>query len=197
MADTLFLFAHGAGAPSSSAWMEAWKLRLQQLGRVETFDYPYMRNRRRSPDPLPKLIAAHREALHAARTNHHGPVFLIGKSMGGRVGCHVALEEPVTGVICMGYPLKGQSGAIRDEVLRQLRIPILFVQGTRDALCPLPLLDETRRALTAPNSLFVVETGNHSLEATRTELKLSGITQADVDARILSAIRDFIAGLIV
>jgi predicted alpha/beta-hydrolase family hydrolase len=192
MAAALLLFAHGAGAPSSSTWMQAWKTRLQQLGRVETFDYPYMQSQRRGPDPLPKLIAAHREALHAARANHEGPVFLVGKSMGGRVGCHVALEEPVTGVICMGYPLKGQSGAVRDEVLRKLRVPILFLQGTRDPLCPLDLLAETRKDMTAPSTLLVVESGNHSLEATRTHLKTAQLTQAEVDTSILHAIRDFI-----
>lgn len=195
MADALLLLAHGAGAPSSSTWMQAWKTRLQQLGRVEAFDYPYMQSKRRSPDPLPKLIAAHREALHTARANHDGRVFLIGKSMGGRVGCHVALEEPVTGVICMGYPLKGQSGAVRDDVLRKLRVPILFLQGTRDPLCPLDLLAETRKVMTAPSTLLVVESGNHSLEATRTHLKAAQLTQTDVDTSILHAIRDFIVRL--
>lgn len=192
MSRPLFLFAHGAGAPSSSAWMQGWATRLQALGRVVTFDYPYVRHKRRAPDPLPKLIAAHREALHEARGSDDSAVFLIGKSMGGRVGCHVALQEAVSGVICMGYPLKGQTGAIRDEVLRQLHTPILFVQGTRDALCPLHLLDETRRSLTAPNQLHVVESGNHSLEATRTHLKATALTQTDVDDRILDAIREFV-----
>lgn len=192
MSRPLFLFAHGAGASSSSAWMQGWATRLQTLGRVVTFDYPYMRNKRRAPDPLPKLIAAHREALHAARGADDGALFLIGKSMGGRVGCHVALQEPVSGVICMGYPLKGQTGAIRDEVLRQLHTPILFVQGTRDALCPLDLLNGTRRGLTAPNQLHVVESGNHSLEATRTHLKAAALTQTDVDDRILEAIGEFV-----
>lgn len=193
----LFLFAPGAGASSASKWMQEWKARLEALGRVVTFDYPYMRNKRRSPDPLPKLIAAHHEALQQARDEHGGAVFLIGKSMGSRIGCHVALEDTVAGVICFGYPLKGQSGAVRNKVLEELRTPVLFVQGTRDPLCPLDLLDATRRAMTARNELHIVESGNHSLEATRTHLKTAGLTQADVDASILSAIRDFIASVTV
>jgi predicted alpha/beta-hydrolase family hydrolase len=188
----LFLFAHGAGASSTSKWMQEWKARLETLGQVVTFDYPYMQNKRRGPDPLPKLIAAHREALQRVRAQHSGAVFLIGKSMGGRVGCHVALEEPVTAVICLGYPLKGQSGAIRDEVLKKLRVPILFLQGTRDPLCPLDLLDTTRRTLTTRNELHIVESGNHSLEATRTHLKAQHQTQQDVDASSLQAIRSFV-----
>ncbi|HVV51514.1 MAG TPA: alpha/beta family hydrolase, partial [Polyangia bacterium] len=79
-----FLFAPGAGAPSTSAWMTAWRDRLRTLGEVVSFDYPYMRAGRRMPDRLPALIAAHREALAAARARAAGPVFLAGKSMGGR-----------------------------------------------------------------------------------------------------------------
>jgi predicted alpha/beta-hydrolase family hydrolase len=198
MADRpLLLFAHGAGASSASRWMQEWKARLGTLGRVVTFDYPYMRNKRRAPDPLPRLIAAHCEALHAARGADDNAVFLIGKSMGGRVGCHVALQEPVNGLICFGYPLQGQSGKVRNEVLEKLRTPILFVQGTRDPLCPLELLATTRRAMTARNELHVVESGNHSLEVTRSHLKASGLTQTDVDANVLGAIRDFIASVTV
>jgi predicted alpha/beta-hydrolase family hydrolase len=193
----LFLFAHGAGASSTSKWMQQWKARLEVLGPVVTFDYPYMQNKRRSPDPLPKLIAAHREALQRAREGHSGAVFLIGKSMGSRVGCHVALEESVTGVICFGYPLKGQSGAVRSKVLEELRTPILFVQGTRDPLCPLDLLSATRRTMTARNELHIVESGNHSLEATRTHLKTAGLTQADMETNMLHVIRDFIASVTV
>jgi len=104
----------------------------------------------------------------------------------------VALEEPVNGVICMGYPLKGQSGALRDEVLRKLHTRILFVQGTRDPLCPLDLLAEVRPKLTAPNELHVVESGDHSLEATKTYLKAQGTSQGETDAGILEAIRHFV-----
>ncbi|HTM45284.1 MAG TPA: alpha/beta fold hydrolase [Polyangiaceae bacterium] len=193
MSSPLFLFAHGAGASSSSAWMQRWQQRLQGLGKVVAFDYPYMQQKRRAPDPLPKLIAAHREALLNARAGHQGPVFLIGKSMGGRVGCHVALEEKVSGVICMGYPLKGQNGAVRDEVLQKLSVPILFVQGTRDPLCPLDLLKTTRPRMTAPNELYVVESGNHSLEATQAQLKATRSKQSDVEERILAAIAKFVS----
>jgi predicted alpha/beta-hydrolase family hydrolase len=188
-----FLFAHGAGAPSSSSWMVAWRDRLATLGDVVSFDYPYMRAGRKAPDKLPALIAAHREALAGARARAAGPLYLIGKSMGGRVGCHVALEEPVAGVICLGYPLQsGATGVMRDEVLVALRTPILFVQGTRDALCPLDKLAGVRARMTAPSTLLVVEGGNHSLEVSAAERKASGRTQADSDARVLDAIRSFV-----
>src|SRR5947209_8344341 len=94
-----FLLAHGAGAPSSSPWMKAWRERLATLGDVTVFDYPYMRAGRKTPDKLPALVAAHSDALGGVRARAAGPIFLAGKSMGGRVGCHLALEEKVAGVI--------------------------------------------------------------------------------------------------
>jgi predicted alpha/beta-hydrolase family hydrolase len=86
-----FLFAPGAGAPSSHPWMQCWKERLSQIGDAKTFDYDYMREGRKRPDHLPQLIAAHRAALAEVHPKTAGPIFLIGKSMGGRIGCHVAL----------------------------------------------------------------------------------------------------------
>ncbi|HET9598754.1 MAG TPA: alpha/beta family hydrolase, partial [Anaeromyxobacteraceae bacterium] len=63
----LVLLAPGAGAPSTSAWMERWARHLSALGRVRRFDYPYALAGRRSPDPLPVLVEAHRAALARAR----------------------------------------------------------------------------------------------------------------------------------
>lgn len=188
----LLLFAPGAGAPSTSAWMERWAARLSALGDVVRLDYPYMKAGRKSPDRLPVLVAAHRAALSEARAGRDGAVVLVGKSMGGRVGCHVALEEPVNAVVCLGYPLRGQRGDVRAEVLLALRIPVLFVQGSRDSLCPLDRLEEVRARMTAPTSLHVVEGGNHSLEVGVRALAAHGETQEDVDARALGAIAAFV-----
>src|SRR6266513_5543093 len=148
---------------------------------------------RRRPDTMPRLIATHRKALAALRAKTSGPIILIGKSMGGRIGCHVALEEEVNGLICLGYPLcaMGNRTKLRDQVLRDLRTPILFVQGTRDQLCPLDLLESVRSQMTAPNFLHVVEGGDLSLQVTKTQLKNAGETQDEVDARVLTAIAQF------
>jgi hypothetical protein len=161
------------------------------------FDYDYMRSGRKRPDTLPELIAAHRQALSEAREPSGGTVFLIGKSMGGRVGCHVALEEKVNGVICLGYPLcgGGNPSKMRDKVLRELRTPILFIQGTRDSLCPLPLLEDVRTEMTAPNFLHVVEGGDHSLIVAKRQLADTGETQEDVEERIAQAIANFVEQL--
>ena len=188
----VFIFAPGAGASSSHPWMQAWKQRLERLGDVSTFDYDYMAGRRGRPDPLPVLISRHRAAVTEARQPAR-PVIVIGKSMGGRIGCHVALEEPVAGVVCFGYPLcgGGDPRKLRDKVLLALQTPILFVQGTRDPLCPLELLENVRRRMTAPNFLHVVEGGDHSLIVGKRQLAAAGETQVDVDGRILATIAKF------
>jgi uncharacterized protein len=192
----LILFAPGAGAPASHPWMQNWKDLLGEIGEVETFDYNYMRKGRKRPDPLSQLVAAHRQALSEAREKRaSGSTILIGKSMGGRVGCHMSLEERVAGLVCLGYPLcaMGDRTKIRDEILRALSTPILFVQGTRDSLCPLELLERVRAEMKAPNFLHVVEGGDHSLVVPKRQLQASGETQEHVDRRILKAITDFVA----
>ena len=193
----LLLFAPGAGAPSSHPWMQAWKERLSAIGEVVTLDYDYMREGRRRPDPLPLLIAAHQAALQKARQSAEQRVILVGKSMGGRIGCHLSLKEPVNGVVCFGYPLcgGGDPQKLRDKVLRELRTPILFVQGTRDALCPLDLLEKVRAEMTAENSLHVIEGGDHSLIVAKRQLKAANENQEEVDQRILAAISQFVERL--
>jgi predicted alpha/beta-hydrolase family hydrolase len=199
MAAPLILFAHGAGAPSGSAWMKAWARRLAGLGEVVTFDYPYMQVGRKAPDKLPVLVAAHGAALDQARARlgRDRPVVLAGKSMGSRVGCHLANERAATGdgpaaLICFGYPLRaGGSGALRDEVLRALRTPILFLQGSRDPLGPLDDLARVRKEMTAPSALHVVEGGNHSLEVGRSK-KPAPAADAPTDLALLATIRAFL-----
>jgi uncharacterized protein len=191
----LILLAPGAGAPSSHPWMQRWKDRLSEIAEVESFDYAYMREGRKRPDPLPKLIAAHRKALSDARNRH--PVestILIGKSMGGRVGCHVSLEERVDGLVCLGYPLcaMGDRAKLRDEVLRALNTPILFVQGTRDPLCQLDLLGRVRTEMKTQNVLHVVEGGDHSLRVPKRQLQATSRTQEDIDRQILKSIAGFV-----
>ena len=174
--------------------MQRWKERLAELGEVALFDYDYMRDGRKRSDPLPQLVAAHRQALAEAREKTDASIILIGKSMGGRVGCHVALEEEVEAIVCLGYPLcgGGDRSKLRDEVLRALRRPILFVQGTRDSLCPLDMLERVRAEMKAPTLLHVVEGGDHSLRVSKSHLRATNETQEDVDQRIFEAIAKFV-----
>jgi predicted alpha/beta-hydrolase family hydrolase len=172
--------------------MQRWKRRLCDVGDVLTFDYEYMLEGRRRPDPLSKLIAVHRQTLEAARAKTSGPIILIGKSMGGRIGCHLSLEEKVSGLICLGYPLcaMGDRSKLRDQVLRDLLTAILFVQGTRDPLCPLDLLEKVRAQMTAPNFRHLVQGGDHSLAVRKKDL--GSASQDDIDQEIANAIREFV-----
>lgn len=177
--------------------MRAWAARLATLGAVETFDYPYMQGNKRAPDPQALLIRAHLAAIDQALARHPAhELVLIGKSMGSRIGCHVALERPVSKLVCLGYPLQaaGKPGKIRDQVLLELETPILFVQGTRDPLCPLELLSGVRAKMRVRSKLFVVDAGDHSLQVTKAQLKAAGESQGAVDERILHVIARFVAG---
>jgi predicted alpha/beta-hydrolase family hydrolase len=174
--------------------MRAMKRRLEALGRVECLDYPYQTAGRRSPDRHPVLVEAHDKAYERLRALHQGPVVLVGKSMGGRIGCHVAAASanPPAALVCFGYPLVGQGGKVRDEVLLGLKTPILFVQGTRDALCPLDKLEALLPRLAAPHHLHRVEQGDHSLRVGPQRLKARGETQDAVDEAIVRAVREFL-----
>jgi uncharacterized protein len=189
-----FLLAPSAGAPSSHPRLQTFARLLGTIGPVEPFDYPYALASRGRPDPLPKLIEAHRAALAAFRAKHDGPMVLAGKSMGGRVGCHVALVDPVEAVICFGYPLcgAGDRSRLRDQVLLELKAPTLFAQGTRDPLCPLDLLEGVRKQMHAPSTLTVVEGADHSLMVAKTALKALGSNQEEVDDSMLTAIARFL-----
>jgi predicted alpha/beta-hydrolase family hydrolase len=191
--EPVLLFAPGAGAPSTSPWMQRFAKRLAALGRVVPFDYPYKLEGRKAPDRQPRLIEAHRAALAKAIERPHGPIVLAGKSMGSRIGCHVSLDEPgVQALVCFGYPLRGGSGALRDEVLLALRAPILFVQGSKDSLCPIDLLQGVRTKMHAESELYVVDGGNHSLELSQKALRAQGTTAEDVEQRIIDRVRSFL-----
>jgi predicted alpha/beta-hydrolase family hydrolase len=193
-----FLLAPGAGAPSSHPRMRTFARLLEAIGPVHSLDYPYAPAGRGRPDPLPKLIEAHRAALAALRAKHDGPIVLAGKSMGGRVGCHVAVVDPVQAVICFGYPLcgAGDRSKLRDQVLLELKTAILLVQGTRDPLCPLDLLETVRTRMQAPSTLSIVEGGDHSLMVAKTALKALGSSQQEVDHGMLTAIARFLRGIL-
>ncbi|XXG89939.1 hypothetical protein AAC387_Pa12g1823 [Persea americana] len=138
----LVVFAHGAGSPSTSDWMIRWKDMLRSvLDAVEvvTFDYPYISGgKRKAPPKAEKLVEFHSDIVRKAVAEYPGhPLILVGKSMGSRVSCMVAGEEDVhaSAIVCLGYPLKGINGAVRDDILLQLSVPIMFVQSRHFISC--------------------------------------------------------------
>lgn len=192
------IFAHGAGAPSSSDWMVHWKKMVQDAldaVAVVTFDYPYMSGgKRRAPPKAEKLVDHHLGIVKDAAVKYQGhPLILMGKSMGSRVSCMVAssTEVDVSAVVCLGYPLKGVNGAVRDETLLQLKVPTMFVQGSKDALCPLDKLLSTQKKMTCKNELHIIDGGDHSFKVGKKYLESKGLNQHDLEMEAVTKISQF------
>lgn len=133
------VLAHGAGAGQLSSFMvEAARGFAMRGVSTATFDFPYIRARRKVPDRAPVLEQAWREAIESARAELGGlPLFIGGKSMGGRIATHVAAQRNigrVSGVVLLGYPLHppGRPEQRRDAHLPDIAEPMLFVQGEKD-----------------------------------------------------------------
>ena len=173
------LLAHGAGAGQDHSFMVALRAALAAGGvAAMTFNYAYTESGRRAPDRLPKLLEVHRAAADRLAT-YCDRVYLGGKSMGGRVGSHLAGDEgwASSGVIYYGYPLVplGKSEPRDTSHLDRIDAPQLFFTGTRDRLSPpeliVPLADRIARA-----TAVVIEAGDHSFNVP----KRTGRTQQDV-----------------
>ncbi|CAM6092638.1 unnamed protein product [Calypogeia fissa] len=195
----VIVFAHGAGANSKHEWMVRWKQLLAKTTKaveVITFDYPYLAGGKKGAPPKgEKLIDPHVAQVVKAMKKHPGhPVVLVGKSMGSRVGCMVAGQEDsnVAAVVCLGYPLKGMNGKIREETLMELKAPVLFVQGTKDSMCPLEKLEQVRRKIPVQNELYTIEGGDHGFKVGAAALKKSFLTHAEMEQKAADAIQAFL-----
>ncbi|KAJ4953844.1 hypothetical protein NE237_030676 [Protea cynaroides] len=200
----LVVFAHGAGAPSTSDWMLRWKGMLgKSLDAVEvvTFDYPYISGgKRREPPKAEKLVEYHSDVIKTAIAKFPGhPLILVGKSMGSRVSCMVAAQEDISAsaIVCLGYPLKGMNGTVRDEALLQLKTPVIFVQGSKDGLCPLDKLAAVRKKMKYVNELHVIDGGDHSFKIAKKHLQLNGLTQAEAEDQAVKAVAEFVDATLV
>jgi predicted alpha/beta-hydrolase family hydrolase len=162
------------------------------------FDFPYMAAGRRAPDRAPVLEAAWRAVLAVVRAQATGLALVAaGKSMGGRIASRVlaagAGPPLADALLLLGYPLHpaGRAQRLRADHFPDIRVPSLFVQGTRDALCDLGRLRALLPTLGAPARLEVVDGGDHSFRV----LKRSGRIQEEVDAAVLGACASWIRGL--
>lgn len=191
-ARVLYVFGHGAGAGPRHAFMEAMSTALADRG-VATFRYafPYMEAGSRRPDPGPILRTTVRSAVARAReASPDLPVVAGGKSMGGRMTSLAASEVPVPGVLGLafvGFPLHParKPGVERAEHLTRVGLPMLFLQGTRDALAELDLLRGALEPVRPRPTLHVVEGADHGFHV----LKRSGRTDADVLEELADTLR--------
>jgi len=179
----MLVLAHGAGAGMNHPFMENLSGELANMG-VATFRYqfPYMEQHRRVPDSPPVLVATVVAAVRAAAEAAPGlPLLAGGKSMGGRMTSQAAALHPLKGVrglVFFGFPLHppNRPGTKRADHLAKVTIPMLFLQGTRDALADLKLLRPMCTKLGSRATLHVIETADHSFHV----LKKSGRTDAVV-----------------
>ena len=179
----LLVLAHGAGAGMEHPFMEALALRLAGEGVATLrFQFAYMAAGSRRPDRKPALLAAWEAAAAEGRRRAAGlPVLAGGKSMGGRMASHAASEGrlgEVAGLVFVGFPLHpaGRPGTSRADHLRDVPEPMLFLQGTRDALADLDLLRPVLEPLGERATLHVVEGADHGFHV----LKRSGRADDEV-----------------
>lgn len=182
-AASLLVFAHGAGAGMRHRFIEDLSQKLAGLGvATMRYQFPYMEKRVKRPDSEGVLIATVQAALIAAEKYSDGlPIFAGGKSMGGRMTSLTLAKAPMDklhGLIFFGFPLHapGAPSAERGKHLADVQVPMLFIQGSRDALADLKLLKPLCAQLDGRAELFVVEGGDHSLHMA----KRSGRTDDEV-----------------
>jgi hypothetical protein len=193
----LYVLAHGAGAGMRHPFMEAIARRLatHRIGTLR-YQFPYMEQGGRRPDPEPMLLATVRAAVDAGREAAGGlPLLAGGKSMGGRMTSRAAAAAPLAGVaglVFLGFPLHpaGQPGTSRAEHLARVALPMLFLQGTRDTLADLTLLTPIVERLGGSATLRAIEHADHSFHV----LKRSGRTDEQVLDELATAVAEWREG---
>lgn len=171
----LLVLAHGAGAGMRHHFMnELTEALAERTIAVLRYQFPYTEAGRRRPDPKPRLLATIRSAVaEGGRLAKGLPLLAGGKSMGGRMTSTAASQEAlpdVRGLVFVGFPLHpaGKPGIERGEHLDAVSLPMLFLQGTRDALAELPLVDEVTGRLGDRARVHVVEDADHSFKVRKT-----------------------------
>lgn len=196
--DALMVFAHGAGAGMQHAFMNRMAEALLDAGIATLrFQFPYMERGRKPPDRQPVLVATIARVAAVAATQARGrPLFVGGKSMGGRMASIAAAEgllPDVQGLVFFGFPLHpaGKASTARAEHLAAVAVPMLFLQGTRDRLADPGLIEAVCADLGSLATLQKFVGADHSFAY----LKSAGRTDAAVDAEIAAAVRAFVTAV--
>jgi uncharacterized protein len=171
------VLAPGAGSDLTNPLLRAVGRGLAEHGHpVAVFNFGYTEVGRRRPDPVDRLERAYRDVLGAMRGRFGGrPMVIGGRSMGGRIASHLAADgDECAGLLFLGYPLHPRPRAgeqvpaskLRTAHWPRLRVPSLFVQGQRDALCDLSLFETERAAHldSALTDVHLVEGADHGFD---------------------------------
>ena len=194
----LYVLAHGAGAGMRHRFMEAVAQSLATRGVATLrYQFPYVEAGGRRPDPPGVLEATVRGAVATARESAPDlPLVAGGKSLGGRMTSNAMARrslEGVLGLVFLGFPLHPakQPGVTRAEHLARVESPMLFLQGTRDALADLGLITSVCSSLGPRATLHVVDGADHSFSV----LKRSGRGDGEVMEELSVAVTEWVRRL--
>jgi predicted alpha/beta-hydrolase family hydrolase len=200
-ADRGVLLAHGAGSDKDAQALKAVSNALADV-RIPSlrFDYPYRVAKKRSPDRPPVLERATRDAAAelAKRTKLPAERLVLGgRSMGGRYCSMVVGDEevpvPALGLLLLGYPLHpaGQPDRLRVDHFPRIKVPCLFVSGTRDTLAGKAALTKAVKKIKGPVDMHWLDSADHGYRP----LKASGRTLPDVVAEVAQVSVDWVSKL--
>ena len=194
-----YVLAHGAGAGMEHPFMSAVAARLAERGVATLrYQFPYMERRARRPDPPALCHATVRAAVaECARRVPTLPLIAGGRSFGGRMSSQAQAQEPLPGVrglAFLGFPLHpaGRPSDSRAEHLSRVDIPLLFLQGTRDALAERPLLEALLARLGARASASWLEDADHAFHVPAR----TGRNDAQVMSTLLESLCKWLEGLL-
>ena len=186
------ILAPGAGAGMDHSFMATVATAIAAQGfRVWRFNFLYQERGRKSPEKNQVLEETYRAIVDHVGDRGAETVVVGGKSMGGRIASQIAASgAPIDGLVFHGYPLHppGRPDRMRDAHLRDITVPMLFVEGTRDPFCPLETLEKVRADLSAPNDLIVIDGGDHSFKLRAS----SGRTTKEAIETVVQATADWI-----
>ena len=198
-AGVTMVLGHGAGANQSSAFMRMVANGFATRGiEAMTFNFLYTEQGRHLPDPKARLESCYAAVIDAA-LNHRklkkNQLVIGGKSMGGRIASQVAAAEAdrIAGLVFLGYPLHppGRPDKLRDEHLKDIKAPMLFVQGARDAFGTEEEIRAVIKKLRLPATLYAVEGGDHSFKIP----KRLGVPQQTVYETIMDKVTEWTRAL--
>ena len=196
-ARAILLFAHGAGAGMRHPFMESMACRFADRGIATwRYEFPYMAEGRKRPDrPAVLVDTVRRAAAESYDAAPELPRFAGGKSMGGRMTSTAAAERSlpsVRGLVFMGFPLHrpGEDSDARADHLEAVRLPMLFLQGTRDRLARIDRIDRVCTGLGPRATLHVVQGADHGFSV----LKRSGRTDSAIRDELADVVAEWIFG---